>query len=162
MIWMQRYPTMQHLAIHFGVPVSCIHRIIHKSVKILHAYVVPRYIRWHTMPEWRNLAGTFPEWPKVVAILDGTPFGISKPKGLCNNVYLQFYLFKDIFYGVHDDLCNTNILTVLLEGPIQRLYYRGDRHAFFLNWIVIVDVKGYVILSRAGFLGRTADSTCMW
>ena len=81
MIWLRRYPKMEDLAIMFGVVVSCIHRIIHKYVKVLHAYLVPRYIRWHTMPEWRNLAGTFPEWPRVVAIVDGTPFRISKPKG---------------------------------------------------------------------------------
>ena len=34
------------------------------------------------MQEWRNLAGTYPEWPRVVAILDCTPFRISKPKGM--------------------------------------------------------------------------------
>ena len=33
------------------------------------------------MDHWRRLAGVFPEWPTVVAILDCTPFRISKPKG---------------------------------------------------------------------------------
>ena len=72
---------MQHLSIHFGVPVTCIHQILHECLKIMHAYLVPRYIHWHSMPKWRSLAGTFPEWPRVVAIVDRTPFRISKPTG---------------------------------------------------------------------------------
>ena len=47
----------------------------------LHSWLVPKYIRWHSMAHWRRLAGTFPEWHNVVAILDCTPFRISKPKG---------------------------------------------------------------------------------
>ena len=35
------------------------------------------------MPEWRNMAGMYPKWPRVVAIVDGTPFRISQPKGKC-------------------------------------------------------------------------------
>lgn len=66
---------------HFGIPVSCVHKIIHRVIKLLHAYLVPKYISWHSMAEWRNLAGSFPEWPRVVAIVDCTPFRISKPKG---------------------------------------------------------------------------------
>ena len=72
---------MHHLSMHFEIPVSTVHKIIHRMIKILHAYLVPKYIRWHSMAEWRNLAGTYPEWPQVVAILDCTPFRISKPKG---------------------------------------------------------------------------------
>ena len=81
MIWLRRYPTMHTLAMIFGIHVSSVHKIIHKFVKILHVYLVPKYIRWHSMHNWRQLAGTFPDWPRVVAILDGTPFRISKPKG---------------------------------------------------------------------------------
>ena len=44
---------------------------------------------------------------------------------------------------------------------MQRIYYRTDRHCFFLNWLVIVDVRGFVVYSRPGFLGRTADATCL-
>ena len=79
-IWLCRYPTMQHLSIHFGITVSCVHKIIHKMIQVLHAYLVPKYITWHSMAQWRHLAGTFPEWPRVVAIVDCTPFRISKPK----------------------------------------------------------------------------------
>ena len=72
---------MVDLATDFSVPVSCIHRIIHKYIRILHDLLVPLYVRWHTMAEWRNLAGKFPEWPRVIAIVDGTPFRISKLTG---------------------------------------------------------------------------------
>ena len=126
MIWMRRYPTMQHLAMHFSITVGCVHSTIHRCILLLHAYLVPKYIRWHSMPHWRNLGGTYPEWPRVVAILDGTPFRISKPK-----------------------------------GPIQRLFYRGDRKCFFLNWLVIVDVHGFIVFSQPGFTGRVHDNTCL-
>ena len=82
MIWLRRYPTMHHLSMHFGITVSSTHRIIHKCVEYLHAYLVPKYIRWHPMQYWRNLAGMYPEWPRVVAILDCTPFRISRPNGM--------------------------------------------------------------------------------
>ena len=157
MIWLRRYPTMQHLAMHFSVPVSCIHRVIHKYVRILHSYLVPKYIRWHTMPEWHNLAGRYPEWPQVVAIVDGTPFRISKPKGLTTR--LTYSQHTNDFGIVYNRL---QAYFLLVSGPIQRLYYRGDCHAFFLNWKVVVDVLGYIVLSRAGFLGKASDTNCLW
>ena len=49
---------------------------------------------------------------------------------------------------------------IKLLGRYQRLFYRRDRHCFFLNWMVIVDVNGYIVLSRPGFVGHLADSTC--
>ena len=79
MIWLWNYPTMQSLAILFGIHVASVHKIIHKYLRILHSYLVPKYIRWHSMGHWRRLAGTYPEWPTVVALLDCTPFRISKP-----------------------------------------------------------------------------------
>ena len=41
------------------------------------------------------------------------------------------------------------------------MFYRRDRHCFFLNWVVIVDVQGFVVLSRPGFIGRVHDSVCL-
>ena len=111
---------------HFGIPVSCVHKIVHKCLLYLHAYFVPQYIRWHSMPHWRNLAGTYPEWPRVVAILDGTPFRINKP-----------------------------------TGPIQRLFNRCDRHCHFMNWIVVVDLLGFIVYSRPGFMGCCNDNSCL-
>ena len=122
MIWLRRYPTLHHLAMHFSIPVTSVHRII----PLLHNCLVNEYINWHDMNSWRNLRGTFPTWPNVVAILDCTPFRISKP-----------------------------------AGNLQRLFYRGDRHCFFLNWIVIIDVNGLIVLSRPGFVGHINDSTCL-
>ena len=43
---------------------------------------------------------------------------------------------------------------------MQRLFYRRDRHCFFLNWLVIVDLDGFVVLSRPGFIGRAHDAGC--
>ena len=80
-IWLRRYRTMHHLAMHFGISVGLVHRIIHKFIPYIHSWVVPKYIRWHNMAHWRSLAGFYPEWPHVVAILDCTPFRINKPKG---------------------------------------------------------------------------------
>ena len=81
MIWLRAYHTMHNLGFIFGLPVSSVHRIIHKTLRILHSFLIPKYIKWHNMQQWRSLAGKFPEWPRVVAILDCTPFRISKPKG---------------------------------------------------------------------------------
>ena len=87
MIWLRQYPTMSSLASQFGIPVSCVHKIIHKIFLILYSFLVPKYIKWHNMNTWRKFAGFFPEWPRVVAILDRTPFRISKPKGYYFMVY---------------------------------------------------------------------------
>ena len=72
---------MHHLAMHFSISVSTVHKIIHNILPLLHYYLVPNYIRWHGINKWNSLAGEFPEWPRVVAIIDGTPFRISRPKG---------------------------------------------------------------------------------
>ena len=125
MMWIRRYPTMNHLASTFGIPVSCAHRIINRIIRLLHVYAVPKYIKWHTANQWQSLCGFVDHWPRVVGIVDGTPFRINKPKGL-----------------------------------MQRLFYRKDRHFHFLNWIVIVDVRGFIVYSRPGFLGHLHDSTC--
>ena len=66
-IWLRRYPTMQHLASQFGISVSLVHKIIHRYIYVLHAYLVPKYIRWHSMPHWRRMVGMIPEWPTVVS-----------------------------------------------------------------------------------------------
>ena len=113
------------MATEFGVGVSAVHRVINKMIPLLHSYLVPKYIKWHDMDHWRSLAGLFPTWPRVVAILDCTPFHISRPR-----------------------------------GNLQRLFWRRDRHCFFLNWIVVVDIEGYVTFSRPGFCGHLSDSTC--
>ena len=81
MIWLRNYPTMQSLVSLFGIPVSSVHKIIHKCIRVLHSYLVPKYVRWHSMRNWRDLYGTYPEWPSVVALLDCTPFRINKPSG---------------------------------------------------------------------------------
>ena len=125
-IWLRRYPTLHHLAMHFGIPVTSVHRIIHRLLPRMHVYFVQKYIKWHSMNHWRNLAGTFPEWPSTVAILDCCPFRICKPK-----------------------------------GAVQSLYYRKDRHTHFLNWLLVVDVLGFYVYSRPGFLGHLNDSTCL-
>ena len=126
MFWLHRYPTMHHLSMHFEIPVSVVHRIIHKIIPMMHVALVKNYIVWHSDNYWTSLAGYFPYWPRVVAILDGTPFKISKPR-----------------------------------GNLWRLFWRRDRHAFFLNWMVIIDVKRFIVYSHPGFVGHLNDSTCL-
>ena len=103
MMWLRRYPTMCHLALHFGVSVSTVHEVIHSILPYLHAYLVQKYIRWHSMRSWRQLYGYFVDWPSCVAILDGTCFRISKPTGyIIRQTHEQFatyftinlYMFK--------------------------------------------------------------------
>ena len=72
---------MNHLSMHFAINVSSVHKIIHHFMRILHAYLVPKFIKWHSMAHWRHLEGFYQEWSWVVALLDCTPFRISKPTG---------------------------------------------------------------------------------
>ena len=101
MIWLRRYPTMQMIAEKFGMPVSCVHKIIHKFIRILHVHLVPKYICWHSMNQWRRLAGVYPEWPRVVAILDCTPFRISRPKGLSKSLSWSWFVFNNLKWYVY-------------------------------------------------------------
>ena len=57
---------------------------------------------------------------------------------------------------------SSSILNFFLStsGVIQGLFYRGDRHCHFLNYLVIIDIKGYVCYSRPGFVGHLNDTTC--
>ena len=80
-MWMCQYETLQNLATRFGIGVSSVHRVLHQMLPLLHSLLVRKHIVWHDMNTWRNLSGYFPTWPRVVAILDCTPFRISKPKG---------------------------------------------------------------------------------
>ena len=72
---------MHHLAMHFGISVACVHRIIHKLILIMHVCLVKKYIKWPNAQDWFSMQGFYSHWPRVVAILDGTPFLISKPSG---------------------------------------------------------------------------------
>ena len=81
---------MQQLASQFGIPVTSVHRVIHKILPLIHVVTVPKYIVWHSQQHWQNLSGVIPAWPNVVAILDGTPFRISRPAG--NYFVIQFEL----------------------------------------------------------------------
>ena len=82
-IWLRKYPTFHQLSNLFGVNVSSLHRLLHKILPYLHEYLVGKYVKWHSMNSWRQLIGTFPEWPRVVGIIDCTPFRISRPSGKC-------------------------------------------------------------------------------
>ena len=72
---------MQHLSMHFGISVACVHRIIHKIIPLMHAYLVKKYIKWPNAQQWYQFAGSYPTWPRVVGIIDWRPFRISKPNG---------------------------------------------------------------------------------
>ena len=82
LIWLQKYLPMCVLENQFRIHVSVVHRTIHNMIPLLHVSLVNKYVTWPTLAKWRALAGYFPDWPRVVAIMDCTPFRISKPKGL--------------------------------------------------------------------------------
>ena len=90
MIWLRKYPTFSELANKFGIPITSVHRIIHKLLPIIHVVTVPKYIKWHSAREWNDLTGSIEEWPNVVGILDGTPFRISRPAGDSNTIDYGF------------------------------------------------------------------------
>ena len=50
-------------------------------IPVLHVDLVKKYIKWPNAQEGNALKGFYDHWPRVVAILDGTPFRISKPSG---------------------------------------------------------------------------------
>ena len=100
MIRLRQYPKMATPSFQFGIPVSCIHKIIHKMMKYLHVYLVPKYMKWHSMREWTALSGFFPEWPRVVALLDCTPFRINKPKGIYIILFL-LHIILNAFIFLH-------------------------------------------------------------
>ena len=60
---------MQHLAVMFQISVGLVHKVIHKYIYVLHTYLVPKYVRWHSMNNWRKLAGHYPDWPSVVRFI---------------------------------------------------------------------------------------------
>ena len=80
---------MHHISSQFGIPVSCVHQIIHRTLIMMHVYLVPKYIQWHNRYQWQSLAGTIGHWPRVVAIVDGTPFRISRPTGLMQRLFYR-------------------------------------------------------------------------
>ena len=81
MIWMWKYSKLCHLSMHFIISTSSVHLTIQRNLPILHAYLVPKYMWWHSMQYWTSLAGDFPQWPRAVGILDCTPFRINRPRG---------------------------------------------------------------------------------
>ena len=69
------------------------------------------------------------------------------------------YIPMTIMQMLHIEV--TDMLSLNESGAIQRIFFRPDRHCFFLNWIVVIDALGYVVFSRPGFLGRIHNNTAM-
>jgi hypothetical protein len=47
-----------------------------------------------------------------------------------------------------------------IAGPIQRRYYRRDKHCHFMNLIIVVDNNGYITFCKGGYMGHLVDATC--
>ena len=60
---------MDHLASHFSISVTSVHRIIHKILKLIHILCVQKYIKWPSINEWNRYAGSVDNWPAVVGFL---------------------------------------------------------------------------------------------
>ncbi len=89
MIWMRCYPKLALLAFLFGISITLACQIIQFTVPILHAHLVPRFIRWPTAREWIQQMGTFPHFPSVVGMLDGSVFRISRPTGRMQRLFYR-------------------------------------------------------------------------
>ena len=59
-IWMRKYPKLCYLSKEFNISISAACMTIHKILPLMHEYLVPNFIKWHTMYYWRSLAGDFP------------------------------------------------------------------------------------------------------
>ena len=124
-IWLRGYATYAALAFMYGVSLSTIHNVLHQIIPILHAHLVPRFIRWPSNAAWNSMRGLVSGFDMAVGYVDGTPFRISRP-----------------------------------TGAIQHLFYRGDKHFHFQNWLLVVDAHGYFVYSQPGFMGHMHDATC--
>ena len=156
----------------FGISVPNVHRVIHRLIPLLHAMLVKKFIKWPSNHKWINLSGYYSHWPRVVAILDGTPFRISKPTGryIIISILQRNITFRCIFLPIgvrqlprvlwhpgtpswrqqwifyqnkHFEMLHQFNCIYFIAGQIQHLFWRRDWHCFFLNWIIIVDVKRF-------------------
>ena len=47
-----------------------------------------------------------------------------------------------------------------ISGPIQRRFYRKDKHCHFMNLLIIVDNDGFITFCKGGYMGHLVDATC--
>ena len=140
MIWLRRYPTMHHLSMQFGIEVSRVHSIIHRMILLMHCYLVPKYIRWHSMIKWKKYCWDLSQMAKrsrytslmdqsldifemsinlinhcsllIAAVMDCTPMRISKPKGDFLQIISPVIHSKSVAYKHTWDGVGANILYI--------------------------------------------------
>ena len=89
MMWMRAYFTEQQLSSRFGVSISTIHRDVEHILPILHTTLFPREVFMPNAAEMRAMRGGFPDFPNALAIMDGTPFRINRPKGAMQRLFYR-------------------------------------------------------------------------
>ena len=88
-MWMRGYETVRRLSSRFGVSKSTVQRDLDHIIPILHTTLFPREVTMPTPAEIRSMRGSFPDVPNAIAILDGTPFRISRPKGAMQRLFYR-------------------------------------------------------------------------
>lgn len=78
--WLRQYLKLEVLAYMFNISKSTVQEEIYHIVPILFLKY-RHYITWHNMQKWRQFLNTFPRFPSVVGMIDGTIHPINRPSG---------------------------------------------------------------------------------
>ncbi len=89
MMWMRSYQTVPLMASRFGIGKSTVQRDLDHICPILHTTLFPREVNMPTAAEMRQMRGGFPDFPNALAILDGTPIRINRPKGAMQRLFYR-------------------------------------------------------------------------
>ena len=79
-VWLRQYLKLHVLAHISGISKSTVAEEIYHVVPILFVNF-RHYIKWHSMQRWRQFLNTFPNFPNVVGMIDGTIHQIRRPSG---------------------------------------------------------------------------------
>ncbi len=90
-MWMRKYGTLSTISERFGVSFYTIMRDVEHILPIYNRRISRPMIRWPTDQEFRNFRGSYPEFPNVVGIVDGTPHWINRPRGPLQRMYYSGY-----------------------------------------------------------------------
>ena len=162
-MWMTKYGTLSTISERFGVSYVTIQRDVEHILPIINQRISRPMIRWPTDQEFRNFRGSYPEFPDVVGLVDGTPHWINRPRGPLQRLYYSgfrhghvsnwivmvdpngdFRYSRPGFMGhMHDSRCYRNTRLPHARLP-NRLRFAGDT-AF---------PQGRNMLTLAGVAGR--------
>lgn len=79
-VWLRQYLKLRVLAYIFQISKSTVQEEIYHIVPILFLNY-RHYITWHNVQKWRQFLNTYPRFPNVVGMIDGTIHRINRPSG---------------------------------------------------------------------------------